>query len=92
MVRDIHNKIEGNFMLIQHTINALIGLITIVLSLLVGLVMGILTAFLRMARKVKRMRDNLTILRLGQLRGLHSGKVINIFTPKVMECQSFRSC
>ena len=63
VVREIHDRIERNFLLIQHTVNVLIGLMTIVFSLLVGLVLGILVALFRVTRKFKLLIEGLAFLR-----------------------------
>ena len=74
VVRDIHDRIKHNFGLIQHTINVLIGLVTIVLRLTVGPVMGILKGLVKMVRKVKTLRENLTVLKARSVVGFSQRK------------------
>ena len=52
VVREIHGRIEDNFENIQAVMNLLIGLTTVAVGLLMGLVFGLLIGVIRMACKV----------------------------------------
>ena len=70
VARDIHENIETNFEIIHNTINMLIGLLTIVLGLVVGPVIGLLIRVVRMAQKVKWLREGLTVMKARAIEGL----------------------
>ena len=69
IVREIHDWLKGNFLLILSTVNILIGLMMIILSLLIGLVLWIPVALFRVTRKVKLLRKGLAFLRVRAVEG-----------------------
>ena len=70
VVRVINGLIEDNFEKIQAMMNLLIGLVTIAVGLLMGLVLGLLIGVIRMACKVRVLRQGIYLMKTRAIEGL----------------------